>query len=177
MVSSSATVGQTWNQAGMPGTTRAQHLCHTLVAQCPGTDTPASLPGCAFSLSCCFFSGCRRNAPLLLPDLSDALPLVLTEQCQCSFYSQRAEVLGGLRSGVEAGILLGRPLSSVPSGSLCNAYLFLSSSSQNALWHLNSGSLQIRQRPKDSRKQGHGCVATGNNLILLFFQLGSSSGP
>lgn len=74
----------------MPGVTSAQQLCPTLVAQCPGPDSPASCPSCAFPFSLLLFSPHAEEMPPFYYRISYLLPLVLTEKPWCSFCTQPA---------------------------------------------------------------------------------------
>ncbi|KAG3260756.1 hypothetical protein H1C71_015704 [Ictidomys tridecemlineatus] len=108
----------------MPGVARAQQLSPTLVAECPGTDSQASFPSCAF-LCPRYSASPAVKMPTFPPDLSSLLPLVPTAQTPLPFLpSACSQYLVAL--GVEGCILLAEPLSSMPACGPHNACLFLS---------------------------------------------------
>lgn len=90
--------GQIWNQAGMPGVTRGEQLCPMLVARCPGTESPASFPSCAFPP--CLCSSCAGEMVPLSYRISISPSSGSDRTTRCSLYTQLAgKLLVG--SGVE----------------------------------------------------------------------------
>ena len=156
---SPAVQGQIWNPAGMrdAGSDKGSAAVPDTGGTMPSPQLPSLLSKLCISIfPAAFFTSCRRNAPLLLP-ISYLLPLILTENPWCSFYTQPA-ARSWWTQGWSGG---GHSVHEAPRRhaflSPCCAGLFLASSSfsLNVLWHLCAGSPQIRQGPKDSRKQGH----------------------